>query len=137
MKKILLMAVMASSMLLAEGNVTAESNATSTAQTMQHLEASMQMIQKGFLYNSEGMVDEGVKQFKVGLGNMDAFVVKVDDKDKGKSFDPQSYALTESKALMGMANDILKSFKSGEKDKASESYTKTLNRCLACHKIIR
>lgn len=134
MKRVLLMAIMATGLLFAENT---ETNTTATQDTMQHLEASMQMIQKGFLYNNEGIIEEGVKQFKIGLEHEDAFVIAAGAKEDDKTFDPKSYAKTEPKALNGLADDILNNFKSGDRDKASEAYTKTLNRCLACHKIIR
>ena len=107
---------------------------TSRVDTMRNLETAFGSIQKGFLYNNEGMVEKGVNDFKKNLTNFDAFVSGM---SKVKDFDPTKYAHTEIKSIGNIADDILASYKSGKKHEAVKSYNDALTRCLACHRLIR
>jgi len=133
MKQILLISVLLSSVLFAEGVVN-----PSQIKTMQTLEAAMATIQKGFLYNNETVVGGGVKDLEVALKDVDAFVIAADKPiTEDKDFNPKAYALTETAAIGKEAKELLELYKDGKKDEAREAYSIVLNRCVVCHKIIR
>jgi len=130
MKKFLVLSVLASGVLFAEG-------ATNSAQvkTMQSLEKSMGEIQKGFLYNNSTLVDTAVKNLKKTLLDLKSF--KIEEKKDDKKFNPKEYVATEAKDITNLVDKLDKSYKDGKKDEALETYTKTLNRCVVCHKLVR
>jgi cytochrome c556 len=132
MKKFLLMSVLVSGVLFAEGVLN-----QGQMKTMQTLEEAMETIQKGFLYNNENVVATGVKDLNATLVDVNAFVIKVSEKDKKKDFDPKTYAVTATTAIAKMVGEIETLYKDGKHDEALEVYTKVLNRCVVCHKIIR
>lgn len=132
MKKILLLSILVSGVLFAEGVVN-----KSQMEIMQTLEKAMGTIQKGFLYNNKNVVATGVKDLKASLIDVNAFVIKVSKADEKKDFDPKIYAVTETTAIGKSVGEVEKLFKEGKHDEALEVYTKTLNRCVVCHKIIR
>lgn len=132
MKKILLMSVLVSGVLFAEGVLNKHQ-----MKTMHTLEEAMSTIQKGFLYNNENVVATGVKDLNASLSEVNDFVINVSEKDKKKDFDPKVYAVTETASIGKMVVEIETLFKDGKHDEALEAYTKVLNRCVVCHKIIR
>jgi len=142
MKKILLLTVLATGLLFSDGaskETTAESNTTveSNAQQikiMQSLESAMAVMQKGFLYNNVTILEKGVKDLKENLKNINSFIIQ---NDKRRNFNAPVYAATETTAIALLGDKILKAFKDGRKRKALSTYSKTLNRCVVCHKIIR
>jgi len=132
MKKILLMSVLVSGILFAEGVL----NKTQM-KTMQSLESAMSTIQKGFLYNNESVVNSGIKSLKSSLLDVNAFVVIVNDKEKKENFDPKTYAVTETTSIGKIVTEVGTLYTEGKRDEALEAYSKILNRCVVCHKIIR
>jgi len=129
MKKILLIAVLASGVLFAD-----EALKPIQMKTMQTLESAMADIQKGFLYNNENVVENGIKELKKNLEDISSFeIINEVDKD----FNAPAYAVTEATAIAKLADEILKFYKDGKKDEALVAYSKTLSRCVVCHKIIR
>ena len=102
--------------------------------TMQTLEKAMENVQKGFLYNNENIVENGVAELKKSLEDISAFVI-VNEEDK--NFNAPAYAATETSAISKLADQILTSYKEGNKDEALATYAKTLSRCVVCHKVIR
>jgi len=132
MKKILLMSVLVSGILFAEGVL----NKTQM-KTMQSLESAMSTIQKGFLYNNESVVNSGIKSLKSSLLDVNAFVVIVNDKEKKENFDPKTYAVTETASIGKIVTEVGTLYTEGKRDEALEAYSKILNRCVVCHKIIR
>ena len=126
------MSILVSGVLFAEGVLN-----KSQMETMQTLEKAMGTIQKGFLYNNKSVVATGVKDLKASLNDVNAFVITVSEKDKKKDFDPKTYAVTETASIAKLVGEIDTLYKDGNNTEALEAYTKTLNRCVVCHKIIR
>lgn len=129
MKKILLMSILVSGMLFAEGAVKPDQ-----MKTMQGLESAMATIQKGFLYNNEEIVEGGVKELKSRLEDVNSFVI---ENEADKTFNAKAYASTESSAMEKLADNMLEAYKAGRKDDSMATYSQTLTRCVTCHKIIR
>ena len=129
MKKILLMSIMASSMLFSEGVVNREN-----IKVMQDLETSVATIQKGFFYNNDAIVANGVKDIQALILDESAFTIQ--NKDDLK-FDSVKYAKEEAESIGKLAETLLKQFKEGKKDDSTRTYSTILNKCIACHKIIR
>ena len=132
MKKILLLSALAGSLLFAEGALDKRQ-----MKTMQTLEAAMGTVQKGFLYNNNNVIKSGVKDIKATLMDVLEFEIKVDPKDQGKDFDAKAYVATEVTAIGKLATEIEALYAEGKKDEALATYSKTLSRCVVCHKIIR
>jgi cytochrome c556 len=132
MRKILLLSTLVSSVLFAEGVLN-----KSQMKTMQTLESALSTIQKGFLYNNESVVNSGIKTLKASLVDVNAFVITVDNKDKKEDFDPKMYAVTETTSIGKLAGEVGKLYTEDKRDEALEAYSKILNRCVVCHKIIR
>jgi hypothetical protein len=126
------MSVLVSGILFAEGVLN-----KSQMKTMKTLEVAMDTIQKGFLYNNENVIASGVKDLTATLSDVNAFVIKVSEKDKKKDFDPKAYAVTETASIEKMVGTIEALYKDGKHEEALDAYSKTLNRCIVCHKIIR
>jgi len=129
MKRILLMV-----MLIGSGLVADEVLNKSQMKTMQSLEKAMADIQKGFLYNNENVVENGIQELKKNLEDIGSFVI-VNEEDK--NFNAPAYAATETSAISKLADELSTAYKNGKKDEALASYSKVLNRCVVCHKIIR
>jgi len=132
MKKILLLSALAGSLLFAEGALN-----KSQMKTMQTLEKAMGTVQKGFLYNNENVIKTGVKDIKSTLMDVLEFEIKVDPKDQGKDFNAKAYVATEVTAIGKLVTEVDKLYSEGKKDEALATYSKTLSRCIVCHKIIR
>ena len=132
MKKILLMSVLAGSLLFAEGALN-----KSEMKTMQTLEEAMSTVQKGFLYNNADIITGAIKDLKKTLVEVNDFEIKVDSKAQGKDFNAKAYVATEATAIDKLATEIGKLYADGKKDEALLTYSKTLSRCMVCHKVIR
>lgn len=128
-KKALLISVVSLGFLFAE-----PLNSANRVQTMQNLEIAMSIMQKGFLYNNLPLVEQGVKELKDNVHNVQDFEVT---KDEAKLFNASVYSKAEVGAITKLADSILINFKNGNKVAVLESYKKTLNRCLTCHRIVR
>ena len=129
MNKILIMSVFVSGILFAEGALKPDQ-----MKTMQSLEAAMATVQKGFLYNNENVVESGIKDLKKNLEDISSFII---ENESDKTFNAQAYAATETSAISKLADEIEKAYKEGKKDDALVAYSKTLSRCVVCHKVIR
>lgn len=130
MKKIFLVLVLlGSTMLMAEGATEEEMR-----ETMQSLETSMSSIQKGFLYNHRGRIQQGISSLRKQLKNIDSFIIK---NDKDVKFNAHKYAMNETKALDILASKILNEFDSGDKEAVLTDYNKILNGCVTCHALVR
>jgi lipid II:glycine glycyltransferase (peptidoglycan interpeptide bridge formation enzyme) len=132
MKRILLMSLLAGSLLFAEGT----SN-KSQIKTMQTLESAMEMVQKGFLYNNSNIIENAIVDLKRTLLEVNAFEIKVDPKEQGKDFNAKAYVSTEVTAIDKLVTEMGKLYKEGKKDEALATFSKTLSRCVVCHKVIR
>ena len=131
MKKILLLSALAGSLLFAEGTLGQKAQ----METMQKLEKDMSSLQKGFLYNSGDDIKKAIDNIKTTLKDVLKFDIKVESKDK--EFNPKSYVANEVKAIDGLVTEVDKLYSEGKKDEALATYSKTLSRCMVCHKIIR
>ncbi len=131
MKKILLLSTLAGSLLFAEGTLGQKAQ----METMQKLEKDMSSLQKGFLYNSGDDIKKGIDNIKTTLKDVLKFDIKVESKDK--EFNPKSYVANEVQAIDGLVTEVDKLYSEGKKDEALATYSKTLSRCMVCHKIIR
>lgn len=129
MRKIVLMSILVSGVLFAEGALKPDQ-----MKTMQSLEAAMATVQKGFLYNNENVVGTGIKELKEKLKDVSSFVIK---NEADKTFNAHAYAATETSAIIKLADEIETAYKAGKKDEALTAYSKTLSRCVVCHKVIR
>lgn len=129
MKKIVLMSILVSGVIFAEGALKPDQ-----IKTMQSLEAAMATVQKGFLYNNKNIVGTGITELKEKLKDVSSFVIK---NEVDKTFNAQAYAATETSAILKLADEIETSYQSGKKDEALTAYAKTLSRCVVCHKVIR
>jgi hypothetical protein len=94
-------------------------------------------IQKGFLYNSEAMVTKGVEDFQKNLRHSESFVIDIDKKEATGSFNPRTYANTEAKAISTLVEELKNKYATGTKNESVKAYNQIVNRCLACHRIIR
>ena len=113
-----------------------EANATKTTEalTMQNLELGMGSIQKGLMYNDKSIVQKGVDAIKSNAKDIDAFNIK---NEEGKSFKAARYSKTEAKAISQLADDLIKGFDKGDKNRVLDSYRRMQQRCMICHEIVR
>jgi len=100
---------------------------------MKNLEEAMATVQKGYLYNNLHIVTQGAEKLKMHAADVKSFEVET----TGSSFDAKQYAINEASAITSLANDMVDSFKKGQKAKSMIAYQNTLNRCVTCHKIVR
>ena len=129
MKKILLMSIVAGGLLFGEGVVNREN-----IKVMQDLEVATATVLKGFLYNNKAVVANGVKDIKKLSETIEAFEIQNNDK---KGFDAKKYAIDEAESMGVLSENLLKQFEEGKKDEATRTYSTIVNKCIACHKIIR
>ncbi|HIP51434.1 MAG TPA: hypothetical protein EYG94_05020 [Campylobacterales bacterium] len=129
MKKILMMSIVASGLLFAEGVVD-----RGNIKIMQDLEIATATVLKGFLYNNKAVVGNGVKDIKKLSETIEAFEIQNNTK---KGFDAKKYAVGEAKSMGTLADNLLEQFSNGKKDEATRTYSAIVNKCIACHKIIR
>ena len=128
-KKILMMSIVASGLLFAEGVVDREN-----IKIMQDLEIATATILKGFLYNNKAVIGNGVKDIKKLSETIEAFEIHNNTK---KDFDAKKYAIDEAASISTLADNLLKQFEEDKKDEATRTYSAIVNKCIACHKIIR
>jgi len=126
MKKLIILGLLASSLF-------AQSALEKRMHVMKNLEQAMATVQKGYLYNNLAIVTKGANKLKMHAADVKSFEVATD----GSSFDAQQYAINEASAITSLANDMVDSFKKGQKSKSMIAYQNTLNRCVTCHKIVR
>jgi len=122
MRKIILLTTVVSNMVFAGS---AEENAR--IQTMQNLETALGIVQQGFMYNNRSMIANGIKKLKYNASDIQSFKIP------GKT----DYAQSESKAIVSLADTILKDFDARDKDKVLDSYKEIQNKCITCHIIVR
>jgi len=126
MKKLIILGLLASSLF-------AQAAVEKRISVMKDLEKAMATVQKGYLYNNLSIVKNGADQLKLHAKDVKSFEIVTD----GSSFDAKQYAINEASAITSLANDMIDSFKKGEKSKSMIAYQNTLNRCVTCHKIVR
>jgi plasmid maintenance system killer protein len=128
-KKILMISVIASGLLFADGVVDREN-----IKIMQDLETATATVLKGFLYNNKAVVGNGVKDIKKLSETIEAFEIHNNTK---KGFNAKKYAIDEAASISTLADSLQKQFEEGKKDEATRTYSTIVNKCIACYKIIR
>lgn len=130
MNKILLLSMLASSMLFAEQ----EHIQPDRMKNMAAMETAMATIQKGFLFDNVCVVKNGVKDLKERVKHTESFM-----KDGiGKNgINNHMYAKEQALIISGMADEILATFKKGDRYSAANNYLLILSKCLSCHQTIR
>jgi cytochrome c556 len=126
MKKLLILGLLATGLF-------AQSHIEKRVDVMKNLEEAMAMVQKGYLYNNIGIVKNGADALKLHAKDVKSFEVE----SSQDSFDAKQYAINEASAISSLADDMVESFKNGQKAKSMIAYQNTLNRCVTCHKIVR
>jgi len=126
MKKLIILGLLA-------GSLFAQTALQERISVMKDLETAMATVQKGYLYNNLNIVKNGADQLKLHAKDVKSFEIVTD----GSNFDAKQYAVNEASAITSLANDMIDSFKKGEKSKSMIAYQNTLNRCVTCHKIVR
>lgn len=129
MKKIILLPLLILGIACAE-----ETEQAKRIQTMQKLEAGMSTIQKGMMYNNKSIVIKGVDEIHLNTKDISSFDIK---NEKGVSFKAKEYSITEAKAIDALADDMLKAFKKGDKNRILDTYRRMQNQCMTCHEIVR
>ena len=97
---------------------------------MQAMEASMSQIQKGFLYNNQKLVSQGVSNLKQSSNTVE--VIQKSEMDYSPRF-----AKDQAEDIMKLANEIQEKMAAEKKHSAASSYTEVLNKCISCHNKIR
>ncbi len=135
-KTILLPLLMLGVIHAAEATKATDANEAKTnqVQTMQNLELEMGSIQKGLMYNNRGMIQKAVNGIKENTKDIDAFDIK---NDEGISFKAVRYSRTEAKAISELADDLMRGFDKGDKNRVLDTYRRMQQRCMICHEIVR
>lgn len=128
MKKILAACLITSGVLSAE-----EMSHTEQLITMQKLESSMLMIQKGFLHDNKAFIKYGTDGVQENLKSVNSFMITKDE----KGFDAKKYVTNELKVMRRLVDDIAHEYELGNTTQARFLYDMTLSRCMACHKTVR
>lgn len=129
MKKIILLPLLVLGIACAE-----ETEQVKSIQTMQNLEAGMSTIQKGMMYNSKSILAKGVDEIKLNTKNISSFDIK---NEENVNFNAKKYSITEAKAIDALADDMLKAFKKGDRNRILDTYRRMQNQCMTCHEIVR
>lgn len=129
MKKALLMSVLLSGVLFAEGYVQPD-----RMKNMADMETAMSTIQKGFLYNNINVVKNGVKDLKETTKHTESFMKEGVDKN---GINTLMYAKKQAAAISSMADEITATFAKGDRYSAANNYLLILSKCLSCHQTIR
>jgi len=129
MKKLILIPLLALGVLQA-----ADTNNTKRIETMQNLEKAMGTIQKGLMYNNRSIIENGINDLKTHTKDINAFNI---ENEKDSRFKAKKYAVTESKAIAVLADDILKGYDKKSKNRVLDTYRRLQNRCMICHQLVR
>lgn len=105
--------------------------------TMQEMEVSLAVIQRGFLYNDPLLVNGGVQSLQKQVAHIEP-PSKSDEEvfGKGNTYS-HKYAAKQKDKIIALTNALIEDFKKGEKYAAMSKYKDTLKQCLACHRKIR
>ncbi len=129
MKKSLLISLLVSSVVFAEGYIQPD-----RMKNMQEMEAALSLIQKGFLFNNVNVVKNGVKDLKERVKHTESFIKEGVSKEGINNI---LYARKQAESITKLADEILKTFEKGDRYNAANSYLETLSKCLSCHETIR
>jgi len=130
MKKVLILSLFIGSVLLA--GYTKEDR----VKDMQAMAAAMEDIQKGFLYNSNDMVQKGVTTLRDRILTVQP--PRVGDRslsrDEHYAF---MFARKQQRKIDDHAGKLSQQFADGDKYQAMHHFTKILKQCTACHVKLR
>lgn len=129
MKKALLMSILVSGVLFAEGYIKPD-----RMKNMAEMETAMATIQKGFLYNNLNVVKNGVKDLKETTKHTESFMRAGVDKD---GINTLIYAKKQAAAISSLADEITATFAKGDRYSAANNYLLILSKCLSCHQTLR
>ena len=129
MKKALLMSVLVSGVLFAEGYIQPD-----RMKNMADMETAMATIQKGFLFDNINVVKNGVKDLKATTKNIESFMK---DGVGENGINNLMYAKKQAEAISSMADEISTTFADGDSYSAANNYLLILSKCLSCHQTIR
>ncbi len=106
------------------------------AVNMSHSENGLSNIQKGFLYNSEPMIRNGIKEIRSAnemFASLDE-TVKYLPKDKQHM---KNVAFNAAKRINSAVDEMEIYLAQKEMGKAHHAYSDIVNACTACHAIVR
>jgi len=129
MKKALVISMLAGSLLFG-GEVIYPDR----MKNMQEMETAMSEIQKGFLYDNVNVVQNGVKHLKVTIAHTESFIKEGVGENK---INNKVYAKQVAGQIDSMAEEILTTFKKGDRYSAANNYLLILSKCLSCHQTVR
>lgn len=129
MKKALMISIFASSILFSS-----EAIQPDRMKNMSEMETAMATIQKGFLYDNVNVVKNGVVQLKKTVKFTESFIKEGVGENK---INNKVYAHKVAEQIDSMADEILVTFKKGDRYSAANNYLLILSKCLSCHQTVR
>ena len=129
MKKIIMLSLLVCSVIWAQ-----EGENELRIKTMQNLENGMETILKGLMYNNKNIILNGVNAIEENTKNISLFDIK---NEEGVNFKAKKYSKAEAQVLTSLAENILTSFKKGDRRKSLNNFKRLQNQCMNCHALIR
>jgi len=130
MKKILTLVVLLSALAFAD--YTKEDRVAD----MQAMEGAMAAIQKGFLYNNNDMIQDGVKVLRDHALTLQPPRVNDTSITREDTY-AFMFARKQQRKIDSYAARVAEKFASGDKYQAMHDFTKILKQCTACHTKLR
>ena len=134
MKKLLLMLVVASSVLMAKPYSVAD-----RINDMTEMASAMNIIQSGFFYNNYSTVEAGVAKLSSAVSRVQPPLEEVQEKDILSRYMNQKIQMSNKivKTINRRSLDILERMKDGDSTQAVQAYTKIMGQCMKCHRETR
>ena len=129
MKKVFVISMLAGSLLFGQEVIYPD-----RMENMREMETAMSEIQKGFLYDNVNVVKNGVKHLKVTIAHTESFIKEGVGENK---INNKVYAKKVADQIDTMADEILTTFKKGDRYSAANNYLLILSKCLSCHQTVR
>jgi cytochrome c556 len=129
MHKALIISILAGSLLIG-GEVVYPDR----MKNMQEMETAMSEIQKGFLYDNVNVVKNGVNHLKITIAHTESFIKEGVGENK---INNKLYAKKVADQIGSMADEIVNTFKKGDRYSAANNYLLILSKCLSCHETVR
>ena len=134
MKKLLLMLVVASSVLMAKPYSVAD-----RINDMTEMASAMNIIQSGFFYNNYSTVEAGVAKLSSAVSRVQPPLEEVQEKDILSRYMNQKIQMSNKivKTINRRSLYILERMKDGDSTQAVQAYTKIMGQCMKCHRETR
>jgi len=134
MKKLLLILVVASSIVLAKPYTVED-----RIHDMNEMAGAMNIIQSGFFYNNYSTVEAGVAKLSSAVSRVRPPLEEVQEQDMLARYMNQKIQMSNKivKNIGRRSLDILERFKDGDSSQAVQAYTKIMGQCLKCHREMR